>query len=52
LPSVTGFGDKSDHAKATGNRSTAANRPPMTLGANCDLNPVGGFQNSQSVATC
>jgi hypothetical protein len=52
LPSVTGFADKSAHAKAAVNRSTAANRPSMTLGANCDLNRVSGFQDSQSVATC
>jgi hypothetical protein len=52
LPSVTGFDDKSYHAKAAVHQPGAASRAPMTLGANCDLNPVGGFQNSQSVATC
>jgi hypothetical protein len=51
-PSATGFGDKSAHAKAAVNHVTSAERNPMALGANCALNPVSGFQNSQSVATC
>jgi hypothetical protein len=52
LPSVAGFQDQSHHAEAAVNHSTSTTRTPMTLGANCDLNPVSGFQNSQSVATC
>jgi hypothetical protein len=52
LPSVAGFQDQSHHAEAAVNPSASAGHTPMVLGANCDLNPASGFQNSQSVATC
>lgn len=52
LPSVTGFQDQSHHAEAAVNAAASSGRNSLALGANCDLNPVSGFQDSQSVATC
>ena len=50
-PVVHGFNQQSHYAAAS-NSASRSSRDPMALGANCDLNPRFGFQNSSSGASC
>jgi hypothetical protein len=51
LPTVTGFNQQTHPADGSVNTVSQAS-PSLALGANCDLNPRIGFQNSTSVASC
>jgi hypothetical protein len=52
LPTVAGFNQQSHYAEAAVSAASHRNRSTMALGANCDLTPHTGFQNSMSVASC
>lgn len=50
-PVVRGFNQKNPHTE-TANPAPLDSRDLITLGANCDLSPRLGFQNSSSSASC
>lgn len=50
LPTVTGFNQKSHHAKMA--KPASSTGQPMVLGANCNLSPQIGFNEKSSLPTC
>ncbi len=50
-PTVQGFNQKSRRAPTVKPASRSGHNP-MALGANCDLRPLLGFQNSSSGVSC
>ncbi len=52
VPVVHGFNQQSHIAVAALESTTGAGRAPLVTGANCDLAPRLGFNNSTSFASC
>lgn len=50
LPTVTGFNQKSHHAKMA--KLASPTSQPMVLGANCNLSPQTGFNQKSPKPTC